>query len=219
MASARVPDACPGRGKATGRHAYNPGMLSALNAGIAAAVTARATLLINHVLSSEPVACGRLRAHAGRRLRIRLLDWPGLLPALPALCFAITAAGLLEWQPEVDGAGPDSQVDLDITVEAGNPAALLLGGLVGQRPAVSISGDSSLAADVSWVIDNLRWDLRDDVARLIGEIPARELARQASAMAAGLRGLVQDVVQRATSARGGVGGAAQSPSPAQRPAR
>ena len=50
-------------------------------------------------------------------------------------------------------------------------------------------------------------------------VTAGLLAFSSSSMAAGLRGLVQDVFQRATSVRGGVGGAAQSPSPAQRPAR
>ncbi|MDO9312987.1 MAG: hypothetical protein Q7T97_00390 [Burkholderiaceae bacterium] len=204
-------------------------MFTVLYDSLAAAFAARATLLINHVLTSEPVACGRLRAHAGRSLHVRLLDWPELLPALPMLRFAITPAGLLEWRPEVPGvaasSGPEVPADLDIAVEAGNPAAALLQGLMGRRPAVSISGDSSLAADVSWVVDNLRWDLRDDVAGIVGELPARELARHATTMAAGLRNAVQALMQRATTGRdgassqGGFGGAAQSPSPAQRPAR
>ncbi|MFM9915237.1 MAG: hypothetical protein ACKVOX_05475 [Rhizobacter sp.] len=204
-------------------------MFTVLYDTLAAAVAARATLLVNHVLASEPVAAGRLRAHAGRCLQIRLLDWPGRLPALPMLRFAITPAGLLEWRPEGSGvaaqSGVEAPVDLDIAVQAGNPAAVLMQGLMGRRPAVAISGDSSLAADVSWVIDNLRWDLRDDMARVVGELPARELARQATAMAAGLRRAVQALVQRATTERegasspGGFGGAAQSPSPAQRPAR
>ena len=211
--------ATPGKTSTSG--AYNLPMFSTLYEGVSAALAARATLLVNHVLTSEPVASGRLRAHAGRRIHIRLLDWPDLLPALPVLHFAITPAGLLEWQPEMS----DTPGDLDISVQAGNPAAMLLDGLMGRRPAVAISGDSALAADVSWVIDNLRWDLRDDVARIVGELPARELARQASALAAGLRNALQALVQRATTARdeassaGGFSGAAQPPSPAQRPAR
>ena len=209
--------------------AYNLPMIHALSEGLVSAVTARATVLANHVLASEPAATGRLRAHAGRLLRIRVLDWPDALPTLPSLRFAITPAGLLEWQPDARGGAEscaaDSPIDLDITLQAGNPAALLVQGLMGKRPAVSIAGDSALAADVSWVIDNLRWDVRDDVARLVGELPARELARHASALAEGLRSAVQGLVQRATSPRagdspqGGFGDAAQSPSPAQRPAR
>lgn len=204
-------------------------MVQALNEVFSSVVVTRATLLLNHVLSSEPVACGRLRPHAGRCLRVRLIDWPGLLPALPMLRFVITPAGLLEWQPGVaDSAASEGSgvwADLDITLQADNPAALVVEGLMGQRPAVSVSGDAALAADVNWVIDNLRWDLRDDLARTFGELPARELSRSASALASGLRGAVQGLVQRVRAGREGVspdsgfGGAAQTPSPAQRPAR
>jgi ubiquinone biosynthesis protein UbiJ len=36
-------------------------------------------------------------------------------------------------------------------------------------------------------MDNLRWDVSDDLARLIGEGPARELARLGRVLSAGLR--------------------------------
>jgi ubiquinone biosynthesis protein UbiJ len=202
-------------------------MIPALNEVLSSAVVSRATLLINHVLSSEPVACARLRPHAGRCLRVQPVDWPGLLPAWPTLRFAITPAGLLEWQPAAtDPASPAVVADLEITLQADNPAALLVEGLMGRRPAVSVSGDAALAADVSWVIDNLRWDVRDDLARTFGELPARELSRSASAVATGVRDVVQGLVQRVRSGRdggaseGGFGSSgAQTPSPAQRPAR
>lgn len=184
-------------------------MLTALNQLVASAAIARATLLVNHVLASEPVATGRLRPHAARTLRVQLTDWPGLLPALPALCFTVTPAGLLEWREGVLGAA--ESFDLDVSVDAGNPAGLLLQGLMGHRPSVSVSGDAAFAADVSWVMDNVRWDVRDDLARAFGELPAGELSRRASALAEGLRSAVDGLVLRARAAKGS--------SPAQRPAR
>ncbi len=200
-------------------------MLDALNEVISTAVATRATLLFNHVLASEPVATGRLRPHAGRRLRVQLIDWPELLPAPPLLWFAITPAGLVEWQgASASSAAAEAPVDLDITLNAGNPAALLVQGLRGQRPAVTVAGDAALAADVSWVMDNLRWDVRDDLARAFGDLPAAELSRRASALAAGLRSAVDGLMQRTRAARDGASddgfsAAGQPPSPAQRPAR
>lgn len=185
-------------------------MLNALPQLFASAAMQRACLLVNHVLSSEPVATDRLKPHAGRQLLVQLSGWPELLPAPPALRFAITPAGLLEWLPEAAPAA----ADLELTVEAANPARLLVQGLLGRRPPVAVAGDSRLAADVSWVIDNLRWDVRDDLARIFGELPARELARSARALAEGLRSAVQGFAQRAAS---GTGGSADAP--AQPPAR
>lgn len=184
-------------------------MLKALNQLVASAAVARATLLVNHVLASEPVATGRLRPHASRTLRVQLTDWPDLLPDLPELCFAVTPAGLLEWREDMVSAA--GSFDLDISLEVSNPAGLFLQGLMGRRPPVSVSGDAAFAADVSWVMDNVRWDVRDDLARAFGELPAGALSRRASALAEGLRSAVDGLVLRARAAKGS--------SPAQRPAR
>ncbi|MFG5408261.1 hypothetical protein ABXN37_09225 [Piscinibacter sakaiensis] len=128
-------------------------MLESLRALAAPAVLQRLTLLINHVLASETAATHRLRGHAGRRLAVRLGDWPELLPDPPPLVFAITPAGLLDWL-----------ADLQVRIDARNPALALLQGLGGQRPRIEVSGDAALAADVSWLFENLRWDLEDDPA-------------------------------------------------------
>ncbi|GAP35330.1 hypothetical protein [Piscinibacter sakaiensis] len=161
-------------------------MLESLRALAAPAVLQRLTLLINHVLASETAATHRLRGHAGRRLAVRLGDWPELLPDPPPLVFAITPAGLLDWL----GAEPDAvtaPADLQVRIDARNPALALLQGLGGQRPRIEVSGDAALAADVSWLFENLRWDLEDDLARVVGDVPAREIARVAGWIGAALR--------------------------------
>ncbi|HSN34374.1 MAG TPA: hypothetical protein VLU41_16910 [Ideonella sp.] len=152
--------------------------------GAAAALMERTTLLVNHVLAAEPVATDRLRAHVGKRLAVELRDWPALLPPLPELRYEVTPAGLLEWQ---GGAEAPHAPSLTLVVDAGNPALLALRGLAGERPRVDVQGDAAFAGDVSWLIDNLRWDVRDDLARFVGPVAAEVLGRTGRALADGLR--------------------------------
>jgi ubiquinone biosynthesis accessory factor UbiJ len=148
-------------------------MFDTLQQLAASAFVQRFTLWLNHVLASEEAAMARLRPHAGRSVRVDLSGWPSLLPAPPALSFVVTRAGLLEWT----GDQPAAEPDLRLTVDASNPALMVAQGLAGQRPAVDISGDSAFATDLNWLMDNLRWDVEDDLARFIGDAPAHELMR------------------------------------------
>jgi ubiquinone biosynthesis accessory factor UbiJ len=162
------------------------------------AVLSRLTLLMNHVLASEPVATARLKPHAGRSICLQFQGWPDLLPRMPKLIYTITAAGLLEWQSEA----LEATADLTLEIEASNPAMEVMRRLAGQAPRIQITGDSALAADVSWVSDNLRWDLEDDLARLMGQGPAHELARVGTALTRALRGAVGFALRRSTPSQG-----------------
>jgi ubiquinone biosynthesis protein UbiJ len=184
-------------------------MFDTLQQLAATAFVQRFTLWLNHVLASEDVAVSRLRPHAGRSIRVHLTGWPSLLPAPPALSFAVTRAGLLEWT----GAEPPAEADLSLSLDASNPARMMAQGLAGQRPAVEVSGDSALAGDVSWLMDNLRWDIEDELARFIGEAPAHELFRIGRPVAAAMRAALSTIAGFATG-RGAAGGSAQEP-PAQ----
>ncbi len=159
-------------------------MFHTLNTMVGTAVVERLTLLANHVLSAEPVACRRLQAHSGRCFRLQFDGWPSLLPPLPATAFRITPAGLVEWC----GAEPvAAAADLTVTVEASNPALSVLQAAAGTRPGVDVAGDASFATDLNWLFDNLRWDVQDDLERMFGAAPAREIARVAQAVAGGMR--------------------------------
>ena len=57
-----------------------------------------------------------------------------------------------------------------------------------------IDGDVQFAGDIQWLADNLRWDVEDDLARLIGDVPAHTLANLAGSAAQALRGFLQDRV-------------------------
>ena len=174
------------------RDAYNPHMLQEWTTLFAPAAQERLTLLLNHVLSRESVAYERLKAHKGAIVLMELKGWPTVLPSFvpppPPLALQITPAGLLERLSEIP-VQPALRAQLDVS----NPAALALGALTGERPKIEIQGDAALATDMSWLIDNLRWDIEDDMARWIGPAPAHELARIGKGIAAALASLARSV--------------------------
>jgi ubiquinone biosynthesis protein UbiJ len=165
------------------------------------ALMGRLTLLINHVLTAEPEATKRLTPHAGRCIELQPTGWPPMLPRLPRLAFLVTPAGLVEWLPD----GPFAAADLVVAVDASNPARLAARGLAGNRPAVEVAGDAQFAADVSWLMDNLRWDVADDLARIVGDGPARELARIGEMVAEGVRRAISTLSGLVSRARPGTG--------------
>jgi len=145
----------------------------------------RLVLLINHVVSREPIAAQRLRPLAGRGLVVHLAGWPGLLPAAPDLILGVTPAGLFE---RLDAAPPGGN-GLRIEIDASNPAKLALGALTGEPPTVSVQGDAGFAGEMHWLMDNLRWDIEDDLAGIVGPLPARQLAQFGRALRRTLSGV------------------------------
>lgn len=170
---------------------------------LAPPVLERLTLLMNHVLRSEPAASARLAAHSGRTLSLHLSDWPPLLPSPPALAWRVTPAGLLEWcgvpgggagaagTPAATAAAAEAspaEPDLRIGVDASNPALLLARVVTGERPSVQVEGDAAFAADIGWLIANLRWDIAGDLERLFGPLAAHQLQQLGRWLGRGLRG-------------------------------
>ena len=132
----------------------------------------RLVLFINHVLMQEPEAQARLARQKGRVVR---LQWRGF-----SMQLAATPAGLCELAP---AANPD----LLLTVTDSSPFDLARNALQGEKPGVRIEGDVQFAAEVNWLVDHVRWDAEEDLARLIGDAPAHTLANIGRAVAQGLR--------------------------------
>ncbi|MEP6875016.1 MAG: hypothetical protein ABI887_11675 [Burkholderiales bacterium] len=158
-------------------------MFHSLNAQLGQAAIERLTLLVNHVLGAEPVATKRLQAHTGRSILLSFAGWPALLPSLPTTAFRVTPAGLIEWC----GTEVPAEPALRVSVDASNPALAVAQAFVGTRPRVEVAGDAAFATDLNWLFDNLRWDVQDDLARIVGQAPAREIARVGGGIAAGMR--------------------------------
>lgn len=172
-------------------------MLDALSNLLAPAVLERLTLVMNHVLRAEPAALERLRPHAGRTLTMQFSGWPSLLPPPPPMAWQVTPAGMLEWQGgAAAGAAP---ADLRITVDAGNPAALLARALAGERPTVQVEGDAAFAAEIGWLLQNLRWDVAADLERFFGPVVAHQLHQAGRALARGLRGALDTFAAASSS--------------------
>ncbi len=133
----------------------------------------RAVLFLNHVLQQEPEAQARLKRQQGQVVEVR---WRSILVRLVA-----TPAGLLDLAPE--GAMPD----LTLSVSQENPLELAQSALLGDKPAVRIVGDVQLAAEVNWLVDHVRWDVEDDLARLIGDVPANAVGNAARKVVGALR--------------------------------
>ena len=135
----------------------------------------RLVLFLNHVLMSEPEAMARLARQKGQRIE---LVWDRM-----QLQLSPTPAGLLE-------RGRFEGFDLRLTVTEDSPVALASALARGDKPKVRIEGDVQLAAEVNWLIDHVRWDAEEDLARLIGDAPAHTLAQAARQAMTALRNFV-----------------------------
>jgi ubiquinone biosynthesis accessory factor UbiJ len=166
-----------------------PDPITTLGSYVLPAATARFVLLANHVLAAAPVAPERLKAHAGHVLRIELEGWRFPLPPPPPLALRITPAGLLEAVEAPDMATPVA--DLRLRVDAADPLAAARRVASGQLPAVRIEGDVGLAADVNWVIANVRWDIAADLERVFGPVVADGLAKLGDTALTTLRSVAQ----------------------------
>lgn len=147
-------------------------MLDDITTALGRAALDRLTLLINHVLDGEPAASQRLRPHAGRCIEVVWQQWPALLPRPPQMVWVVTPAGLLERVDQPAGVGLSVALRFDEL-----PRWLAAAAHSGEHPPMEIHGDAQFAADVSWLADNVRWDIEADLARVIGDGPAHQIAR------------------------------------------
>jgi ubiquinone biosynthesis protein UbiJ len=142
----------------------------------------RAVLFLNHVLQQEPEAQQRLARQQGR---VALFAW-----GFVTMKLAATPAGLLDLAP------PQASPELTLTVTEDSPFGLARAVFSGGKPSVRIEGDVQLAAEVNWLVDHVRWDAEDDLARVIGDVPAHTMAAAARRM--------RDALRRFTGGRSGV---------------
>lgn len=133
----------------------------------------RLLLLLNHILMQEPEAQSRLARKKGSVIHVR---WGRFF-----LAVGLTPAGLTE------RAAPESAPDLILSVEAQPPWEVARQVLAGHRPAVQIEGDVQLAAELAWLADNLRWDVEEDLARVLGDVAAHGLVEAGRRLLAALR--------------------------------
>lgn len=118
-------------------------------------------ILLNHVLSQEPAALERLRRQQGRQIS---LAWRG-----HQMQWRVTPAGLLERTTQ--GVAADLQVQIIET----SPMNLVQGLAKGNKPAMRIEGDVMLASEINWLVDHVRWDVEEDLSRIVGDAIAHQM--------------------------------------------
>ena len=139
-------------------------------------VQRRLVLMLNHVLMQEPEAQARLARQAGRVVEAQWRNFSMRVVATPA--------GLL------DVADAVATPDLNLTLTQGSPWQLAQAAARGDKPPVRIAGDVQLAAEVQWLVDHVRWDVEEDLARVFGDAPAHAMGGMMRRMAEAVRGFV-----------------------------
>jgi ubiquinone biosynthesis accessory factor UbiJ len=133
----------------------------------------RILLLLNYVLAQEPQAMQRLVRQKGRVVHAQWRGW--------AYRLQITPAGLLDLADEY------AKADLTLVLTQESPTEIARALAQGKKPAVRIEGDVQLAAEVNWLADHVRWDVEEDLSRIIGDVAAHRVCDAARATGQALR--------------------------------
>ena len=134
---------------------------------------AAATRAFNALLDREPWARDRLQVHAGKTAKLVL---GGV-----RLAFGITAAGHVA--PALEDVAPD----VVLTVATDKLSSLMSDDPARRMSAVRIDGDAALAHTISDLARDLRWDVEEDLAGVVGDVAALRLVQGARAVNAGVR--------------------------------
>ena len=72
-------------------------------------------------------------------------------------------------------------------IDASRPDRLLSRALAGAAPDAMVDGEAALAADVAWLMQNLRWDLAADLERVFPPVVAQGLTQALQGLAGAAR--------------------------------
>ncbi|MDA0868432.1 MAG: hypothetical protein O2836_02710 [Proteobacteria bacterium] len=132
----------------------------------------RLLLLANHVLAQHPAALKRLRRHQHKTVALH---------AEAVVCHVrISEAGML--LPLAASAAPDAP-DLLLKLPHTPWADTVARWQDGLPPDVEVTGDVMLAAEIGWLREHVRWDIEEDMARVLGDVPAAALVRAVKGVA------------------------------------
>ncbi len=130
--------------------------------GFAGAFEPPVARAINHLLQGAAWARERLRPHAGKSACFNLAPFSIALTILPS--------------GEVADAGAGNVRDVCFTLTLA-VALRVLAGDAGAWQEARVEGDTSLARDILHLAQNLRWDVEEDLSRVVGDIAAHRMVR------------------------------------------
>jgi ubiquinone biosynthesis protein UbiJ len=123
---------------------------------------------INHILAATPVAKERLAKFAGKTAEFKVGP--------------ITVALTVQTTGEVTRAVPQAPRDLEVWMSPFVLPRLAAGDEAAMRE-VEMKGDTELAHEIAYLAKNLRWDVEEDLSRVVGDIAAHRLVGGAKAAA------------------------------------
>lgn len=131
--------------------------------------TAPIVASINHVLDQADWARARLQPFAGKQIRIAMPPF--------SLLLGIDVSGRFEI-----GTSERASADLDIELPGDAPLRVLRGSESVMK-VVQINGPADLADALGFVMRNLRWDIEEDLSKIVGDIAARRIVAALNAFA------------------------------------
>jgi ubiquinone biosynthesis protein UbiJ len=141
---------------------------------------APALAAVNHLLAQASWARQKLQPFAGQCAHLNL-------PPFSAL-FSITADGFI--------AAPPAEATAAVTLDLPASAPLLaLQGKAAVMRAAQITGSAEFAQELGYVMQHLRWDIEEDLSRVVGDIAAHRLTTGASAFAAWQRDKLKSLAE------------------------
>jgi len=130
------------------------------------------TRLLNHLVNQNAWAREQLAPHGGKSVRFRL-------PPVDTTLTILEDGGLAV-------AGEAAVADATVTIPL--PVALrLLANDDSATTLATLEGDTELAATLARVLRGMHWEYEEDLSRIIGDVPAHELASLGRNTAAGVR--------------------------------
>lgn len=120
-------------------------------------LTQAIVVTLNHFIGQDAWAQDRLRLYSGRTARVTA----GPL----ALTLAVTS----------DGALAEAAVDVPDVVIVLPPAPGFSGGIAGVMKRAHVTGSVDFAETLAFVLRNLRWDVEEDLSRVVGDVAAHRV--------------------------------------------
>jgi len=121
--------------------------------------------LLNRLLRREPWARDRLARHSGKTVRFEAGAW--------AVALSLSSDG--EVQPSASGIVPDVTLTIPESQLRHLPGVLRSSDPDEIAHIMRVQGDAGLARVVSDLARELRWDVEDDLARVVGDVAALRL--------------------------------------------
>ena len=119
------------------------------------------TRILNHLIRQNAWARALLLPYAGKTVRFNIVPLTATLIVLEDGGLAMAG----------EATEPDAIVTLPPTI-----ALRLLAGDEAANTLITLKGDSELASAISKVLRNMSWEYEEDLSRVIGDIPAHQLA-------------------------------------------